>query len=101
MPIAQAKPSARWPFCEKYPDIVRVVRMGEFSRTLRRHPPRSHRQVGLFKIIGEESVSAGTRRIAALVGKGVLEYVREEEEILANLSSELEGARETQFGEQL
>jgi alanyl-tRNA synthetase len=43
--------------------------------------------VGLFKIVGEESVSAGTRRITALTGKAALDHVRLEEELLAEVSS--------------
>ena len=70
-------------FGEKYPDIVRVVQMGDYSRELCGGTHLDNvGQVGLFKIIGEESVAAGTRRITALVGKAALEYVRQEEEIL-------------------
>ena len=64
--------------------------MGDFSRELcgGTHLD-SVGQVGLFKIVGEESVAAGTRRITALTGKAALDYVRQEEEILAELAATL------------
>lgn len=91
MPIEQARAlGAMALFGEKYPDIVRVVQMGDFSRELcgGTHLD-SVGQVGLFKVIGEESVAAGIRRITALTGKAALDYVRQEEEVLAELSGSL------------
>ena len=85
MPIEQArKLGAMALFGEKYPEIVRVVRMGAFSRELcgGTHLDNTS-QIGLFKIIGEESVSAGTRRITALTGQAALDLIRQEEEALA------------------
>jgi alanyl-tRNA synthetase len=91
MPIAQAKAQGAMAlFGEKYPEIVRVVQMGDFSRELCGGTHlESVGQVGLFKIIGEESVAAGVRRITALTGKAALDHVRQEEEILGELASAL------------
>ncbi len=77
-------------FGEKYPEQVRVVTMGEFSRELcgGTHLENTS-QVGLFKVVGEESVSAGTRRITALTGKAALDLVRHEEDLLTGISAAL------------
>ncbi len=89
MPIEQARSlGAMALFGEKYPEIVRVVKMGEFSRELCGGTHLDNvGQVGLFKIIGEESVSAGTRRITALTGQAALDYVRQEEDVLGQVSA--------------
>jgi len=70
-------------FGEKYPDVVRMVSMGNFSRELCGGTHlESTAQVGLLKIVAEESVAAGTRRITALTGPAALEHVRRYEEAL-------------------
>ncbi len=57
-------------FGEKYPDPVRMVSMGEFSRELCGGTHLNNTsEVGVFEVIAEESVSAGTRRVVALTGK--------------------------------
>ena len=70
-------------FGEKYPDVVRMVSMGEFSKELcgGTHLENTG-QVGLFKIVGEENVAAGTRRITAVTGKAALERIRKQERLL-------------------
>lgn len=91
MPIEEAKKlGAMALFGEKYPENVRVVQMGGFSRELcgGTHLDNTS-QVGLFKIVGEESVAAGTRRITALTGKAALDLINQEEEILAGVSAAL------------
>ncbi len=91
MPIEQARTlGAMALFGEKYPDIVRVVQMGDFSKELcgGTHLD-SVGQVGLFKIVGEESVSAGTRRITGLTGKAALDHVRQEEDVLGEAAGVL------------
>jgi alanyl-tRNA synthetase len=91
MPIAEARAGGAMAlFGEKYPEIVRVVQMGDFSRELcgGTHLD-SVARVGFFKIIGEESVASGIRRITALVGKAALEHVRHEEDLLLGLATSL------------
>jgi alanyl-tRNA synthetase len=91
MPIADArKTGAMMLFGEKYPEIVRVVTMGEFSRELCGGTHVSNTgEVGLFRIVGEESVSAGTRRITAMTGRAALERTRQGEAALAEAAAAL------------
>jgi alanyl-tRNA synthetase len=96
MPLAEARSvGAMMLFGEKYPDVVRVVAVGDFSKELcgGTHLDNSG-QVGLFKIIGEESVAAGTRRITALTGLAALEHVRRHERTLAETAGVLKVAPE-------
>jgi alanyl-tRNA synthetase len=64
--------------------------MGDFSKELCGGTHLENvGQVGLFKIVGEESVAAGTRRITALTGQAAIELVRQEEQILSKVASAL------------
>ena len=77
-------------FGEKYPDMVRVVSMGQVSKELCGGTHLANTaEVGLLKIVGEESVSAGTRRITAMTGQAALEQINRNEAVLAELSSML------------
>ena len=81
-------------FGEKYPDRVRVVSMGDFSRELCGGTHLANTgQVGLCKIVGEESVAAGTRRITALTGVKALEKVRHDEQMLVELAQLVKSPR--------
>jgi alanyl-tRNA synthetase len=91
LPIAQAREAgAMMLFGEKYPDIVRMVSMGDFSKELcgGTHLENTQ-QTGLFLLVGEESVSAGTRRITALTGDAARQRMREHEQLLAETASTL------------
>jgi alanyl-tRNA synthetase len=91
MPIADArKTGAMMLFGEKYPEIVRVVSMGDFSRELCGGTHVSNTgEVGLVRIVGEESVSAGTRRVTALTGRAALAQIRKDERALADMAKEI------------
>jgi alanyl-tRNA synthetase len=81
-------------FGDKYGDVVRVVRMGDFSTELcgGTHVRRTG-DVGLFKLESEGGVAAGVRRIEAFTGQGALESIRRREKILEDIGGHL-GARD-------
>lgn len=73
-------------FGEKYGDEVRVVSMGDYSIELcgGTHLTNTS-QIGMFKILSECGVAAGVRRIEAITGRAVYNYLKEKEEIISNV----------------
>ncbi|EOE7347311.1 TPA: alanine--tRNA ligase, partial [Clostridioides difficile] len=73
-------------FGEKYGDEVRVVSMGDYSTELcgGTHLTNTS-QVGMFKILSEGGVAAGVRRIEAITGKAVYEYLKERDGIISEV----------------
>ena len=91
---AAKKAGATALFGEKYPDRVRVVTMGDFSKELCGGTHlTSTGQVGLCKVITEESVAKGVRRITAYTGPKALQKVRDDEQLLRDVAFALKVPR--------
>jgi alanyl-tRNA synthetase len=98
MPLAEAKklPGVRAVFGEKYPDPVRVIMIGaekpnqataqmsvEFCGGT--HLSRTS-QIGLFKIVSQDNVAKGVRRVTAVTGRRAFDYVQEMSDTLGELT---------------
>jgi alanyl-tRNA synthetase len=91
MSIAEAKATgAIAMFGEKYGDIVRVVKMGDFSLEFcgGTHVGNTS-EIGQIKIISEGSVAQGTRRVEALSGPKAWNYIADQLKYLGDATDRL------------
>lgn len=85
-------------FGEKYEDEVRVVSVGNISKEF---CGGTHAEniddLRLIKIISESAISAGTRRIEAVVGKAAIEYLNDKEDAIDKLAAHFKAPYEEVF----
>lgn len=77
-------------FGEKYGKIVRVVQIGDYSLELCGgvHVPDTA-VIGLFKIVSESGIGAGTRRIEAVTGAGAYKLMTDQIGVLKDAAAKL------------
>jgi len=91
MSLEQAKKAGALAFfAEKYGQQVRVVAINDCSKELCGGTHLNWTgEIGLFKIISESAIAQGIRRIEAKTGWGALELIKNNEEVLNNISKTL------------
>lgn len=75
-------------FGEKYEDEVRVVSVSDISKEFCGGTHAANiGDLRLLKIVSESAISAGTRRIEAIVGTSALTYLNDKEDVVDKLSA--------------
>ena len=84
-------------FGDKYGDTVRVVQIGGEARALNGYSmelcggthTRATGEIGLFRIVGENAIAAGVRRIEAVAGLSALDAVRLDRSLVRTVASKI------------
>lgn len=83
-------------FDEKYGNMVRVLSVGDFSKEFcgGTHVSNTN-QIGMFKIISEGAVSSGVRRVEAITGAAVYDYMTANDSLIDDISIAVKSNRAT------
>jgi alanyl-tRNA synthetase len=84
-------------FGEKYGDVVRIVQIGGHATKLDGYSmelcggthTRATGEIGLFRIVGENAIAAGVRRIEAVAGLEAYRKAADELQLIKTLSSKV------------
>lgn len=82
-------------FGEKYGDEVRVIKMGNSIELCGGTHVKHTGDIGMFKIVAEEAIAAGIRRVEAITGLTALSYMQNKMHCLALLAETLKTSEDT------